>query len=677
MSLVSKPIPSFLNGVSQQPASLRGPSQVDASDNALPYPAVGLTKRPPTTHEAKIRNTTATDAYTHIINISPTERYFVIILDGSIEVYAENGTAHSVTVNTGGATYLDVTTPRTDFAAISVEGYTLILNKTMVTAMDAATVSGSIYSTVQTFSALPAHSAGRICKIEGDNTNRFDNYYVKSDGTTWTEHLLPGETYKFDDTKMPWRLRKTGATTWVFEKSPWVDRAKGDRTTIPDPSFIGATISDIFVHRNRLGFLSGPNVILSRAANFFDFWPNTATQVLSDDPVDKKAPPQNANTATLRFAVPFNKALLAFSDTTQYQFSGGDVLTPSSARIDPITEFESFRNCRPVAAGQEVFFTLSRGNNSAVRNYFIDTEALTNDASDISSHVPSYLPANIFKMAVSTSEDILFALTLNERNAIYCYKWYWQDDKRAQAAWQKITFAATDTVLSVDFLSSIAYLLIQRADGIYFEKMDLQPNAVDSVGYLVRLDRRVSLTGVYDAGNGWTTWTLPYEDAGTFQVVLGSAFTGQEGQVYDATRPSNTTVRVTGNRTAGACFVGRKYTKRVRMTEIYMKDQQQQPILTGKLMLKYMTLSFSDSGYFRIEVTPQGRSVYSYVMNGLTLGISGLVIGDTVIGDGSFTFPIRTQNTGCVIEIVNDTPLPSAIQTAEWVGEFTIKSRRQ
>ena len=735
MSLVSKSIPSFLNGVSQQPASLRGPSQVEASVNALPLPAVGLIKRPPTIHTAKLANAPYTDAYTHIINISPTERYFLVVTDGDVQVFGEDGTEHTVTaadraawvVNTAysvgdirapttpngflyrvtvagtshaateptwpttlAATvvdntvtwecipdYLNCTTARTDFAALSVEGHTFVLNKTITVSMAAAVVAGSLYSTVQTFSTLPAHSAGRIVKIEGDNTNRFDNYYVKSDGTTWNETANPGEQYKFDDATMPWRLRKTGATTWVFERCPWVARTVGDLTTVPNLTFVGATISDIFVHRNRLGFLSGPNVVLGKSGDFFNFFPGTATQVLADDPIDKKAPPQNANAATLRYAIPFNKALLPFSDTTQYQFTGGDVLTPSTARIDPITEFESFRDCRPVAAGQEVFFTIARGENTAVRNYYIDTEALTNDASDISSHVPSYIPKDVYKMSVSTSDDMLFALTLDERNAIYVYKWYWQDDKRVQAAWQKLAFDDGDEILSVDFLSSIAYILVQRADGVYFEKMDVQPNAIDDVGYLVRLDRRVELTGVYDAGNGWTTWTLPYEDAGTFQVVLGDTFTGQGGQVYDTTRPSSTTVRVTGDKSAGPCFVGRVYEMRVRLTEIYMKDQQQQPILTGKLMLKTLTLAFSDTGYFRVEVTPLGRDAYSYAMNGLTLGISGLVIGNTVIGDGEFTVPIRTQNKGCVIEVVNDTPLPSAIQTAEWVGEFTLKSRRQ
>jgi hypothetical protein len=38
--------------------------------------------------------------------------------------------------------------------------------------------------------------------------------------------------------------------------------------------------------RNRLGFLSDENVIFSRASEFFEFFPETITQVLATDPID-------------------------------------------------------------------------------------------------------------------------------------------------------------------------------------------------------------------------------------------------------------------------------------------------------------------------------------------------------------------------------------------------------
>jgi hypothetical protein len=40
-------------------------------------------------------------------------------------------------------------------------------------------------------------------------------------------------------------------------------------------------------------------------------------------------------------------------------------------------------------------------------------------------------------------------------------------------------------------------------------------------------------------------------------------------------------------------------------------------------------------------------------------------------------FPVLSENLGCTIKLINDLPFPSTFQTAEWTGEFTLKSTRQ
>ena len=47
MGLVSKSIPNFINGVSQQPPSLRLESQGEVQENGLSDVVDGLKKRPP------------------------------------------------------------------------------------------------------------------------------------------------------------------------------------------------------------------------------------------------------------------------------------------------------------------------------------------------------------------------------------------------------------------------------------------------------------------------------------------------------------------------------------------------------------------------------------------------------------------------------------------------------
>ena len=50
MALVSKNIPNFINGVSQQPPALRLAGQGEIQENGLSDVVAGLKKRPPTAH---------------------------------------------------------------------------------------------------------------------------------------------------------------------------------------------------------------------------------------------------------------------------------------------------------------------------------------------------------------------------------------------------------------------------------------------------------------------------------------------------------------------------------------------------------------------------------------------------------------------------------------------------
>lgn len=740
MALISKSIPSLFNGVSQQPAPLRGPSQCETSINAYPALSTGLRKRPPTQHIAKLTSTTDTDAYVAVYNYSTDDKYIIILRDEAIDVYHEDGTACTVTATpftawaattaysladvripttpngfqyrvtvagtsagseptwptTLGGTvvdgtvtwecvpnYLNATIARQDFGHTVFGEYVLILNKNVILTERADVVAGALTSTVQTFGALPAATgSGNIHEVAGDNTNNFDNYYVKDTAAgVWSEWLKPGEVYRLDECTLPYRLTRTGKYTFTFDLNTWDDRAVGDRTTVQPLSILGHAIADIFLYRNRLGFIAGENVVLSKsgANNYFNFFPGQATAVLADDPVDLTTA-SNKKTV-LRYAVPFNTALIMFSDQTQYQLTGGDVFSPQTARIDPITEFESDPNCKPVALGQEIYFSVPRTTNAAIRNYFIDTEALTNDASDITAHVPNYLPANVFKLTASSTEDLVFALTLEERNAIYLYKFYWQEDKKVQAAWQKFTWDAGDTILNAEFLNNICYMVVQRTDGVFLEKLDMQPDATDTdVGFLVHLDRKDSLTAVYTAGTDTNEWTLPYDDNGDFSIVIPDTFSGRKGEVIQCTRPgaaNKVQVIGQGDLSAGDVYVGRRYTMTYTFSEIWYKDQNGLPVLGGALALKNMVVNFSNTGYFRVEVTPFARSTYSYVFNGQVLGTSFTTIGEPSLASGAFRFPILSRNVGTVISIINDKPVPSNLQSAEWTGDFTLKSRRQ
>lgn len=677
MALISSVIPSLFNGVSQQPAPLRHTSQGELQENCYSSIATGLRKRPPTTHIAKLRVAASADVYTHLINRDTVERYEVIVFNGDLEVYDLNtGVAKTVTFPDGKG-YLSAPTPREDFALMTVADYTFVVNKTVTTALTAAASAATLTGTVQKFSDLPGSPAvGNVYKIQGDNSNQFDDYYVvRSAANVWVETIAPSTLTTLNAATMPYRLTRNGDGTFTFAKLTWANRLVGSDTSNPTPSFIGRALNGIYFHRNRLGFISDENIIMSRSGEYFTFWAETVTAVLDTDPIDVAT--AHTKVSNLNYVVPFNKALLLFSDQTQFQISGGDVLTPKTANSEVVTEFESSFICEPVSLGNSLFFAVDRGEATGIREYFVDDSTISNDASDVTAHVPSYVPKNVFNLAASSNDNVVFALTLEERNAVYVYKMYWDGTEKVQSSWGKFTFGTDDVILNCDLITNTLYLVIQRPDGIYLESMTLQEALVDTgMSFRIHLDRKVSLTGSYDAPTNKTTWTLPYVEAGDVSVVLGTSFTSGKGSRLNTTRPNSTTISATGNYSAHSCVVGRNYISRYRFSEQYVRDGNKVAVTGGKLMLRRMHLNYSNSGQFKIEVTPKARQTYTYQYTGVNIGTLQALIGTPSISSGTFTFPIRTSNLGVTIDIINDSYLPSIFQSAEWDAEFVVKAQR-
>jgi hypothetical protein len=56
----------------------------------------------------------------------------------------------------------------------------------------------------------------------------------------------------------------------------------------------------------------------------------------------------------------------------------------------------------------------TKGNYQGLREFFIASDTDTKQADDITANVPKYIPANVFKLASATTENILVALSSDE-----------------------------------------------------------------------------------------------------------------------------------------------------------------------------------------------------------------------------------------------------------------------
>lgn len=135
MALTTRVISSLLNGVSRQPAILRSQDQTDDEVNTWGNFALGLGRRPPTTHVANLGVDGIEDAFIHFINRDKEERYIVVIADGAVRIFdAATGAEQTVTTPYGTA-YLSG--PAGAFKAVTVADYTFLVNSSVTPALAA------------------------------------------------------------------------------------------------------------------------------------------------------------------------------------------------------------------------------------------------------------------------------------------------------------------------------------------------------------------------------------------------------------------------------------------------------------------------------------------------------------------------------------------------------------
>lgn len=128
MSLISSNIPNLINGVSQQPPSLRLGSQAEEQINGLSDVVTGLTKRPPTEHLGTIIGDLSTSKI-HTYKRDENEQYTVMVSNGAIRVLNQNGVELDVELDDGANyDYITGINAEQDIRITSIADFSFILN---------------------------------------------------------------------------------------------------------------------------------------------------------------------------------------------------------------------------------------------------------------------------------------------------------------------------------------------------------------------------------------------------------------------------------------------------------------------------------------------------------------------------------------------------------------------
>ena len=616
---------------------------------------------------------------------------------------------------------------------VTREGYVLHAQSTTATDFTATVSDGLggdglklMKGSVQSFVDLPSIAQHNMFfKIDGIPGSPEDDYYVgfiaKNAGFgegNWVEVVAPGVKSNLDPATMPYVLIRLSDGTFVFKKADgvqyssyagtdagWALRTTGDTVTNPDPSFVGQKINDIFLFKDRLGFLANESVIMSETAEYFSFFRTTVTQIIDTDPIDIQS--GFAQVSVLRSAVPLNDRLVVFSDKCQFIVQGGQVFTPTQVSMTPATRYEMTTDFSPIATGNSVFFPISRSGNVGLREFTqSEQDASIFDAQEITAAVPKYLPISCRAAVFNSMESALVLLPDVGGTELYIYKFYGTGTQRIQSSWSKFTTPG-QYPLGIAQFDNYLYILYYNAGNffIYLERMDFSPNQRDQLKsgttyalYKTLLDSRVietQCTVTYNSGTDQTTVVFPFAYRGVshnIQIVsraaaVGGGFTNYGEVFYDGVMPSNNTVVVSGKleTTAGtvAFYAGYKYEMLYEFSELSLKATRSQAqgaasvaLTTGRLQVRYCTVTYANSGFFSSMVLPEYGDSSLVEWTGNDLGLNNATLGQMNISDGKFQFAVYQKSDEVRIQLRNSSFLPSFFLSAEFECIYNTRSKR-
>jgi len=560
----------------------------------------------------------------------------------------------------------------------------------------------SAYKAVDSISALPLIAPdGFKVKVVGDVDIDQDDYYVEfstKDGSTlgngtWTETVGPNVPVGLDNSTMPMRFVNTGLNAFSLEEVVTEVREAGDLDSNPPPSFVGTTINNITFFKNRLGFLTDGSVIFSEAGKFFNFYRKTVSSLLDSAPIDVNV--SSTRVTKLTAAVGFQENLLIFGDNVQFVMKGGDLLTPQTVSVSPVTNFSFDTHDTPLVLGSYVYFPFSRGSYTGIREYTVNANTDTYDSAEITEHVPAYIPRELVYTAGTTAENAYAVVSQNERNAIYFYKYFWENNTKALSSWSK--FTVDGEIRGIEFLESQLVMVVVRDSQTLLLTMSINSGQTSADPYLsntdtdfenlqVLLDNRIEMRRNTNNRLEWyngSTWTsnsanLPYDiDAAD---IADYKFVTSTGQVQAVTYSAYSGFFGTGSTPSSPVYgyFGRLYNMKYKFSTQLFKaaaGKSSSPSAASSLIVRNGAVFYDNTNSFDVKIETDERNavVSSYRAEDQPNNID---ISGVKFGDGFFRFPVhgKAKNTEMTIESLN--PFDCKFNSAEFESFVKPRSSR-
>lgn len=527
-------------------------------------------------------------------------------------------------------------------------------------------------------SRLPAQAKnGYVVAVINSTDLTVDDLYVKFETSnnasfgpgTWVETTGPGIKFELDASTLPHQLVRQADGSFKYEPVVYNDRTVGDNETNPLPSFVGKKISNLFFYRNRLGFLAGDSVVLSKAGDFFNFFATSAIQATADDPIDISA--SSTRPAVLKYARSTSAGLVLFGERDQFLLStDGDVLSPTTAKVNTLSSFECDAEVEAESLGTTMAFVAKTPLFTRVYEIGDISTDRAPTMGENTAIVPEFIPAAADSMVTSPTQSMISIGTVGS-DKMFQYRFIEQPKGRA-SSWY--TWTLTGTLLDQFFDQSTLYVVVTSNSQVFLKSYDL--TQANESGFLtlpsgektdVCLDNWVvNPAASYSSSTDKTTITLPYSHL-TDKTL--AAIDTNDGAVYYPS-VSGSTFTLDGDVRGDDIVVGYIYTMDVELPKFFqteVSENSSSADFTNDLIIHRIKVSTGLSGpvKYRIDIdgidtfekTIDVAQPYNYNLNNVNLS-----------ADAIHDVPLYQRNENLQINILGDTPFPVSLLALNWEG---------
>lgn len=315
-------------------------------------------------------------------------------------------------------------------------------------------------------------------EIKGNDNNDFTNYYVKWDDSSWLETRHPNEI-RGTLTNMPVKIERTAINTFTISQITFDSPLVGDLDSNPDPTFVGQQIQDVFFYKNRLGFASQDNVVLSQTGSYYDFYIKTVLDVLDDDPIDIAIASTQAS--QIYFVKPYQNTLFIFTKDSQFQMISEGYTSPKTVSITSVSNYPMSTTVEPKVINNSLFFISTTNNRQQLREYAKDESSLTVKGIDLNITTPTYLDETV--TSINVNGVLGYVLLGTASNIVYLYNYKDSGNQRVQSAWSKWELLPGLSYLANSFEYAIldsTFIVVCKTTGRYiYHTMELTKTDTD------------------------------------------------------------------------------------------------------------------------------------------------------------------------------------------------------